>query len=513
MDLAYQIAKTLYSGKIEGTGNGGWVTCCPVHGDKHPSMSIWDDGKGGVNVDCKTGCNYKDIKDELRNRGLLPSWKHGEDKQYTTPIPAPKPKEPPPENPSFIWKQGSREKEDLDHIKKYLATRAITIDPLPDCLTWNCYHDKKTGEQVNMVVAAASKPGDKSVYAVQRLFIDPQNGTKTRAKMHGDMKGRGVWFGRTGDLSEILVGEGIETILSGMQATGKTGVAFLSTSMLKAPVFPVETRILYFLVDSDPVKGNRKVSMPGQRAAYLLAERFVASGAEYKAFLVTPDDTCFSDKPNKLDFNDLLKTDPTGESIRARVEVAVEFRDHIGWKPPDDPQEENKAKIGGYQTEEEREMFERFVFLVSLNRIVDSWGLDIKDASMLERAFAVSQAGKFHKETGKNGNKKSIPLTTHWLRSDRKRTADTTQYSPGSPLLFKGSDGRTFYNTFRMPPRESATTARSGIERTFTPMGINHGHGFSPTQNIYRGLAGVLPTTAGKKGWYYAGLHITGRAW
>ncbi len=333
MPLAYDIAKALYSGNIAGTGNGGFVTCCPVHGDKHPSMSIWDDGDGGVNVDCKTGCDGKDIKDCLVNMGLLPEWKPGGDNKYTTPIPPSKPKEKPttPEKSSFIWNQASKDPWDLENIKKYLANRKITIDPLPACLKWNSYRGKD-GKVNQMVVAAASKLGDNNPCAVQRLFIDIDNHVKTGAKMHGPCEGRGVWFDRKEDLKEILVGEGIETVLSGVQATGKNGVACLSTSGMRSLIIPDETKTIYILVYSDPVREKIKASMPRQKAAYTLAERFVNMRPGRKAFFVTPDDTCFSSKPNKLYFNDLLKEDPTGESIRARIGAAVEFHDSE-WKP------------------------------------------------------------------------------------------------------------------------------------------------------------------------------------
>ncbi len=39
--------------------------------------------------------------------------------------------------------------------------------------------------------------------------------------------------------------------------------------------------------------------------------------------LVSPDRTCFSDEPNKLDFNDILKADPSGGNIKDRFNKAV----------------------------------------------------------------------------------------------------------------------------------------------------------------------------------------------
>ncbi|MBM9515038.1 toprim domain-containing protein [Desulfogranum marinum] len=335
MSLAHQIAQALYpNGKVEGTGNGGYVTCCPCHGDKHPSMSIWDDGKGSVNVDCKTGCNWKDIKDELVNRGLLPEWKpDGNGSKYTTPLPPPKPKDPPtPEKPCLLWKIATRDPWDKENIKKYFANRAITIDPLPVPLKWNVYK----GE--HMIVAAATKPGDTAVYGVQRLFIDPDTHLKTpnrkglKEQMWGKCGGGGVWFHRKENKSSILVGEGIETTLSAMQATGKNGVAALSALGMQNIVIPDETEALYILVDSDTTSEIESKSMIGQHAAYVLAERFAKSGDGKQVFFITPDNTCFSGAPKYLDFNDLLQADPSGESIRARFNKAIKFED-LEWRP------------------------------------------------------------------------------------------------------------------------------------------------------------------------------------
>lgn len=343
MSLAHEIAQALYpGGRIEGTGNGGWVTCCPVHGDKNPSMSIWDDGNGGVNVDCKTGCDWKDIKDTLVSMGLLPVWKpdtgyqggHTQSKTHKPPKKAAA--KPEKEKPSFIWEQATRRQEDIEFIKKYLANRSIKLDELPLPLAKGEYIDKKNdGELVHMIVAAASHPGDKNVFAVQRLFIDPADHTKDGSKMHGKCAdaGRMIWFDRHGDKSIMIVGEGIETVLSVMQVTGMNGAAALSTAGLKNAIYPEETHTVYFLVDSDPVREKEAASMPGQKAALIAARKFAESRSDRRSFLVTPDSTCFSEKPNRLDFNDLLKKNPTGLSIKNRFDQAIALED-LDWEPP-----------------------------------------------------------------------------------------------------------------------------------------------------------------------------------
>jgi hypothetical protein len=346
MGLAYDIAHALSNGKPPEKNGDGFTCRCPAHGDKRNSLSIKDDGHGGVIVHCFTGCDHREVKDTMRSMGLLPEWvpdkEKAKNKMPSTKKQNTKPQE---EKPSYIWKQAT--KEGLENAKKYFATRAINIDPLPVCIRWNSYTDKRTGEDNNMVVFAASKPDDTTVYAVQRIFIDMETHKKTGAKMHGICEGRGIWFDRKGNMKEILVGEGIENTLSAMQVTGKSGVASLSWAGMKNLIIPEDTYTVYILVDSDQVKTKEAVSLVGQKAAHSLAERFTTSREGNQAYLVTPDDTCFSDNPNKLDFNDLLKADPSGGTIRARFAKAKKF-ENLDWEPPETNQDTQKNTSGQY---------------------------------------------------------------------------------------------------------------------------------------------------------------------
>lgn len=445
MSIAANIAQFYGPGKAI-KNLDGWLTCCPVHGETRPSMSVADIGNDDVKVFCHSGgCDYKEIKDRFRQDGLLPEWKPEPSyKQPAKSTPPAAPQPPEKEKEDYIWKKSS--KVGLDHAKKYLEGRAITM-PLPVGFRWNSYTDKKTGETSHMIVAAASKPSDTAVYAVQRLFIDLETYQKTGAKMNGPCEGRGVWFNSKGDISSIIVGEGIETVLSAMQATGKNGVAALSTSGMKNLEIPEETSVLYIVTDSDPVRDKESASMPGQKAAYIMAQQFTDKRDNNRAFIVTPDDTCFTDAPAKLDFNDLLKDDPSGESIRVRFEKAHEFKD-LEWKP----KVKNEASEEGLNdVDAEAEMFERFVFLASENKVIDTVGHDIKDSMMIERAFTIAQAGKFYRYFDEEGAMKVMPLTKHWLMSDQKKVASGLKYKPGAPRVFVNGDGRTYYNTFRFP--------------------------------------------------------------
>ena len=51
----------------------GWLTLCPVHEDRNPSLSVSEGKDGGILVHCFGGCAQKAVVDELKARNLWPS--------------------------------------------------------------------------------------------------------------------------------------------------------------------------------------------------------------------------------------------------------------------------------------------------------------------------------------------------------------------------------------------------------------------------------------------------------
>lgn len=85
----------------------------------------------------------------------------------------------------------------------------------------------------------------------------------------------------------LMVGEGIETVLSAMRATGLPGWAALSTSGLGALGLPPEVVEVVILADADPA---------GEAAAVRAARRWTREGRRVR--IARP--------PEGLDFNDVL---------------------------------------------------------------------------------------------------------------------------------------------------------------------------------------------------------------
>jgi hypothetical protein len=101
---AEQIARGL-GGAYHREGTS-WRTECPCHsGTADNSLALWDDpAKGHVIVQCFTGCDFRDVIDELRARGLWKDQKHWQRDRTRRPNrhPPARPAKPPLPGPSYL---------------------------------------------------------------------------------------------------------------------------------------------------------------------------------------------------------------------------------------------------------------------------------------------------------------------------------------------------------------------------------------------------------------------------
>jgi 5S rRNA maturation endonuclease (ribonuclease M5) len=68
METAKEVAEALGGGKEKASGNG-YVTLCPCHDDSNPSLSVTDSPDVGVAFYCFAGCDWKDIREAVKERG------------------------------------------------------------------------------------------------------------------------------------------------------------------------------------------------------------------------------------------------------------------------------------------------------------------------------------------------------------------------------------------------------------------------------------------------------------
>jgi hypothetical protein len=139
------------------------------------------------------------------------------------------------------------------------------------------------------MVALVTRGSDNEPLAIHRTFLARDGDNKApvdpQKMMLGPCRGGAVRLARAGDV--LLVGEGIETCLAAMQATGYPAWAALSTSGLRTLDLPDDVRDVIILADGDK---------SGEAAARDAALRWNREGRRVRV----------ARPPQGLDFNDLL---------------------------------------------------------------------------------------------------------------------------------------------------------------------------------------------------------------
>ena len=239
MAAANAIAKAL-GGRKAGIG---WIARCPAHDDRNPSLSL-STGRGGkVLLRCHAGCGQAQVIDALRARGL---WEHHG--RYCSMPRAAKvdhPKNAPSERDDTdrteyafrIWRATVPAPNTL--AETYLQSRGLRL-PLTFTLRFHGGLKHPSGGIWPAMVALVSRGPNDAPLAVHRTFLARDGGgtapINPAKMMLGPCRGGAVRLSQPGDM--LMVGEGIETCLAAMQATGHPAWAALSTSGLRALDIP-----------------------------------------------------------------------------------------------------------------------------------------------------------------------------------------------------------------------------------------------------------------------------------
>jgi putative DNA primase/helicase len=286
---AETLAKAL-GGRKAGSG---WVARCPAHDDREPSLSIRDASDGRVLIHCHAGCDQERVIAALRSRRL---WEENGQRRFTrltrlTPHDAndrPDRDETKRNEAALaIWQ--STVPADGTPVETYLRSRGLNILP-PSSLRFHAGSKHPTGGIWPAMVALITRGTDDAPLAVHRTFLGRDGAGKAPVEpqkmMLGPCRGGVVRLAEPGEV--LMVGEGIETCLAAMQATGRAAWAALSTSGLRALDLPRDARDVIVLADGDE---------PGEAAARDCARRWKREGRRVR--IARP--------PRGIDFNDLLK--------------------------------------------------------------------------------------------------------------------------------------------------------------------------------------------------------------
>jgi putative DNA primase/helicase len=284
---AEAIAKALGGRKA----GGGWMARCPAHDDREPSLSIRDAEDGKVLVRCHAGCDQGRVIAALRSRGLWGE-KRYHHRRFNRFVPHITTNDEPDrdevnrsEAALAIWYSATPAGSTL--VETYLVSRGLHLPP-PSTLRFHSLKHPSGGIWPAMVGLVTQGTDGKPV-AIHRTYLARDGAGKApvdpQKMMFGPCRGGAVWLGLPRDV--LMVGEGIESCLAAMVATGDPAWAALSTSGLRALDLPGGVREVIVLADGDD---------PGEAAARDCAWRWRREGRRVR--IARP--------PGGMDFNDLL---------------------------------------------------------------------------------------------------------------------------------------------------------------------------------------------------------------
>ena len=278
-------------------GQGSYMACCPAHDDKTPSLSITEISDG-VLIHCHAGCAYKDVISELdladRRSSTKPSESYAQQ----------------------IWHDSFPIAGTL--VEQYLSSRGL-FDVKSAALRYHpkLKHQSKSEwpAMISLIThALTGKP-----MGVHRTFLALGGSSKAPVEKPKMILGRAsggvIQLGKAGN--SILVGEGIETCLSGMLATGTPAWVAMSAGGLRALDLPSEITRVTVLADGDDA---------GESAAVYAAERWAGEGRQVN----------IAQAPKNADFNDVLinQTYENAESGLEAVRAIINAGEPVAPKKP-----------------------------------------------------------------------------------------------------------------------------------------------------------------------------------
>lgn len=283
---AETIARTLGGRKA----GDGWAARCPAHDDRTPSLSLREAEDNKVLVHCHAGCDQARVIAALRGRGLWPeSGPHSPPpRACRTPVERKRDQEDARRGEVALAIWGSSNLAPGTPVETYLASRGINLLP-PVALRFHAGLKHPSGGIWPAMVALVTRGSDGTPLAIHRTFLARDGAGKAPvdpAKMMlGPCRGGAVRLAVPGEI--LMVGEGVETCLAAMLATGHSSWAALSTSGLRALDLPRDVRDVIVLADGDEA---------GESAARACALRWKQGGRRVR--IARP--------PRGMDFNDML---------------------------------------------------------------------------------------------------------------------------------------------------------------------------------------------------------------
>ena len=155
---------------LDGRWHGSYgVAKCPCHDDHEPSLSVRDGADGDLVVNCFARCDWRNIKDVLRARGLLPKDENRPralNRRRPPPVSRTHPEPSPNRDHALeIWRASRDPIGTL--TAAYLSHRAITIATPATIRDHPGLKHAPTGQNLPAMVAAITG-ADRKVTAIGR---------------------------------------------------------------------------------------------------------------------------------------------------------------------------------------------------------------------------------------------------------------------------------------------------------------------------------------------------------
>jgi putative DNA primase/helicase len=275
----------------------GWWRCrCPVHGSRGSTLALRD-GERGLVIKCHAGCSRSNILQEMYRRGLLAA---SGNVNYERPDPETTRRRREAEERVRL-RRISTALDMWQHetcpaggtiVETYLRSRGIILPP-PSSIrrSIGMLRHRESGERRPAMVALVEhvEQGPVGVHITYLALDGSMKASIEPSKRSlGPIGGGAVRLGAAAET--LIVGEGIESTFSAMQATRLPGWASLSTSGLVALLLPAVVHTIIIVADND-------ANGAGQRAAQVAAQRWHREGRRVSVWISPQVDT---------DANDLL---------------------------------------------------------------------------------------------------------------------------------------------------------------------------------------------------------------
>ena len=272
---------------LGGRWHGSYGTArCPAHEDRRPSLSVRDGNNGEPIVHCFSGCDWREVRDELRRRGLIPDDGHRDGGDHRHQHHDPGRHHGCDHDPGAddqqrisaarqIWKTAQPLAGTIG--ERYFRHRGISIEIPPSIRFAPALKHTDSGLFLPAVVMPVQNDQG-HVAGVQRVYLKPDGTGKapvSRPKMaKGIIAGGTVRLGPAG--RELALAEGAETGLAVMEMhPGLSVWCALSVSNLASVTLPAEAEELHMFLDGDKPDSPAAATAAKAALAHLNAGRKV----------------------------------------------------------------------------------------------------------------------------------------------------------------------------------------------------------------------------------------------